>query len=245
MLFKHSHTSFSEWKKEVWECFILIEQSFPLSERFELNDAEPFIESLLQLIYNTSSLVEVRHDQIKQFALFVMFLLKSTLYFDRSFIGDMHQKHSKLIMMHADLYLVQGGVEFSKMHEHRRCQELLEETLKNIATHYQTDYNRKKLSSTAETHISHRYGAMVFCAVVGLFLLSGATHFPRELIYTFSIKYGLLLCLNYHSNLSLLSEHRSQIQSHCDKILALMSNHPQELGFLSYLSTEIQKKGLT
>jgi hypothetical protein len=243
MLFQHSHTSFSEWKKEVWECFILIENSFPLSERFELNDAEPFIESLLQLMYHASSQIEISHNQIKQFALFVMFLLKSTLFFDRSFVGDMHQKHFKLIMMHADLYLVQGGIEFSKMHQHHRCQTLLEETLKSIATHYQTDYNRKQLPPIAETNIAHRYGAMVFCAMVGLLLLSGSTHFPRELIFTFSKEYGLLLCLKYHSILSLLPDHRSQIQLHCDKILALLTNHPQELGFLRYLSAEIQKEG--
>lgn len=239
MPFTHSHGSFSEWKEQTWECFFLIENSFPLSQRFELNDFFPLTEKLLDLIYCSSSVASLSYNQLTQYALFVMFLLKSTLYFDRSFSADMQQKDSKLILMHADLYLVQGGIEFSKIHEHRRCQKLLDETLNYIATNYQVMYNRKTLSSKIKVTLSNRYGALVYCAIAGLFLVSGISSFPEKLFYSFSRAYGLLLCLEHHELLSLSQEGSTQLITHSHKVLSILQDNPLELSFLSHLSSDI------
>jgi hypothetical protein len=243
MPFTHSHGSFSEWKEQTWECFFLLEKSFPLSKRFELNDFFPITEKILRLIFSTSSVASLPYDQLIQYALFVMFLLKSTLYFDRSFSADMQQKDSKLILMHADLYLVQGGIEFSKIHEHKQCQILLDETLNFIATNYQVTYNRKNLSSTLISTLSNRYGALVYCAIAGLFLVSGKSVFPEKLLYSFSRSYGLLLCLEHHELLSLSQRNSPTLLNYSLKVLSILNDNSVELSFLGHLSSDIERKG--
>jgi hypothetical protein len=245
MPFTHSHVSLSEWKEEAWECFFHIEKSFPLSQGFELSGSVLFSNKLLELIYYSSFTASIDHDQLRQFSLFILFLLKSTLFFDRSFSLDMKDKESKLILMHADLYLVQGGIEFSRLDQHQRCQSLLEETLNRLAIHHQVMNSNKNLSTGILETLSQRYGALVYCSIVGIFLISGKSDFPKELLYSLSKIYGLLLCLEYHELVSLSQKDSPLQMKYSKQLVSIINSNPKELAFLNSLSSDLERKVLT
>lgn len=245
MPFTHSHLSLPEWKEDVWECFLFIEKKFPLFPSFEFPDSCLIGEKLLDLIYYTPTVGSLASDQLKQFALFMIFLLKSTLLFDRSFSLDMKHKESKLILMHADLYLIQGGIEFNKLHQHQKCQLLLEETLNFLSTHYLSSFDQVQKTLSLQEILSQRYGALVYCAIVGILLLSDNTTIPKKALFSFSRAYGLYLCIKNHKLLHSTHQDPTLLNKQSQKLLSLLSKNAKELAFLQYLSSDFERKAFT
>ncbi len=208
MSFTHSHVSFQQWKRRTWECFLSIEQSYPLKKNFSYPKEKSNFEALMGIIYPIGNFVQLSNDDLNHFAFFAFFLWKSTVLFDFSFVLSAKEKNGKLSLMLADLYLVQSGESFSKINHFGQCTKLLQETLSKIsASHLQ--YNLvSTINMQIKKHIFYRFGSIIYCVTKAPFLLAKNKMFNDGVLLKFSKHYALWAVLAFHPLIKLSSKNR-------------------------------------
>jgi hypothetical protein len=218
-----SHASFDEYRENVWERFSLTEDSFPLEDKIILPDEEYFLGAL-HTINTRLAFQKLANDSLISFSMFTAFFLKSTLLFDASFFESMKLKKAKLLLMQADLYLVQGGIEFSLLPNHQTCHDLLDKTLSSIAlTHNLFD----------RPTLNQRYSSIFFCAMVAPYLLTKTKDYSTIAFSEFSQCLSHLLCLEHHPYLSDYSpESADQINAAKYQLQEVFNKFPHELSML-------------
>lgn len=215
----NSQVLFQRWKENAWEFFISIENSFKIKYPFHFPQEKPYIDVLFHLVYYGSHATSLESDQVLQFAVFIALLMKSTLLFDEAFFLPMHQKEAKMALMQGDLYLVQGGIEFSKLQNYQYCQKLLDQTLKNISSHYEIMQRSSVTSETIIKNIAKRYGSIFYCSISGLLLLNQLNSFNQKMYKSLSEFLAINITLKHHSPFSFSTSSSYLSQTHqqlCD-----------------------------
>ncbi len=197
-----SRDIFQSWKKKSWEFFLSSQQSLKINNPFHFSEEEVYLNNLFHFIFYTSKQTMLEQEQILQYALFISMLLRSTLLFDEAFFIPNLQKKSKIALMQADLFLVQGGIAFSKLKNYKNCNTLLDQTLKTISENYVSSSPSNDLTCNSKL-IAKRYGSIFYCSIAGIFLLDGIQQFNKNAYTALADMLGLWVTLCHHSRIKL------------------------------------------
>lgn len=133
MIKNSSEISFEKWKREVSELFLFSEKKLVSKEENILDDYSNYKEFVSYLIYNLFIKLDLSIETSVVIYKVIMFLLKSSLFFDYSISEDINTNNSKKALIYGDLYLLQGGIEFKNLDKYRSILNLLKKTLYSIS----------------------------------------------------------------------------------------------------------------
>jgi hypothetical protein len=201
---------YSVWVSEASRAFRELEKkSFPASiDIIALSGEEAYLKELYRLIYLTSRLSNISDDVRISLSNFLSFLLKSTLFFDFAFIKNLREKTSKFSLMYGDLYLAQGGIEFTKIKNFLLLKDELKKTLEKIALSQKLD-SSIYLPNFADYKqiVRLRFGSIFRLAIKSPLVFSNIDRVPRMLTIDYPDNVALLVTLKNNEYLkSLLSE---------------------------------------
>lgn len=214
---------YSAWVNEASRAFRELEKkSFPTSiDIIVLSGEEAYLKELYRLIYLASRLSNIPDDVRISLSNFLSFLLKSTLFFDFAFIEGLKGKTSKFSLMYGDLYLAQGGIEFTKIKNFLLLKDELKKTLEKIAISQKLDSSIDLPNFNEYKQIVRlRFGSIFRLAIKSPLVLSNINRVPRILTIDYPDNVALLLMLKNNEYLkSLLSE-----QEKVKKVDIIMKN---------------------
>lgn len=192
--------SYSEWAKEASIAFRSTEEEITSKDVISLKGEDAYLKELWKLIYLSSKFSNVPKDDSLGVALFISFLLKSTLFFDFTFSKGLTTTNAKLVLIYGDLYLAQGGIEFSNIKGFEKGKKELRKTLKNIALSQKLESIANKGNNVLNFNnykklIKLRYASIFRLSLIIPFLIGEVEFIPKRAINYYSTNIALLISL--------------------------------------------------
>jgi hypothetical protein len=180
MIKNSSDISFEKWKRDVSELFSISESKLISETEQILDDYSLYNEHISIIIYECKINLGLDFDTSSIIYNIILYLLKSTLYFDYSIFEDIKTKKSKKALIYGDLYLLQSGIEFSNLINHKNILNLLRDTLYSISISQNYESRLKSLNAPfLKKIIKLRYGSIFRLGVSISFSIKDASYKKR------------------------------------------------------------------